>query len=187
VIRAFVAATVSEKVLDRLSAIGRDLRALELDARWPHPQSLHLTLKFLGDVDDRQVEQIAPLMGEVGRQHGPFPVGVSGLGVFPHPANPRVLWIGVEEDGALFRLRGDIEASLAEIGFPAEGRPFHPHLTLARIRSRRNIARLIHFVEAEGPQVKAGGFEVVEFHLYQSILRPQGAEYRILSTFPLSA
>jgi RNA 2',3'-cyclic 3'-phosphodiesterase len=185
VIRAFVAAAISREVLDRLSAIRDDLRTLELDARWPPPQSLHLTLKFLGDVDDKQIERIAPRMSEVARRQEPFHLEVSRLGVFPHLANPRVLWIGVEEDGKLSRLCGDVESSFAEIGFPVEERPFRPHLTLARIRSRRNIARLIGFVEANGAEIEAGGFQVSDFRLYQSILGPRGADYRVLFNFPL--
>jgi 2'-5' RNA ligase len=160
---------------------------LGIDARYPRPEALHLTLKFLGDIEESQVPLIGEVLEGVAQRSRQFNLSIEGLGVFPHLSNPSVVWTGIQCEGPfLLQLQQSMDAGLLGLGFPKEGRAFRPHLTLARVRSRRKIALLMDFVERSGAQVDLGSFVAAEFHLFRSILRPEGAQYHRLQSFELS-
>ena len=186
-IRSFVAIAVPDRVRSGLGELMRRMGDLGIDARFPRPEAMHLTLKFLGDIEEAQVPLIGEALEEVAQRVQPFILSIEGLGAFPHLSNPSVVWTGIHCQGPfLSELQRSVEAELLGLGFPKEGRSFRPHLTLARVRSRRKIALLMDFVERCGSQVDLGSFVATEFHLFRSILRPEGAQYHCLRSFGLS-
>lgn len=134
VIRCFLAVKVPssraiDRVIDELSQMGSAIKAVA-------PSNLHITLKFLGDVQQGQVDAIVRTMRDAAASEIPFRFAVRGFGAFPSSARPSVLWAGVLNAEPLRRLATTLEASLAPLGFAPEGRPYSAHLTLARVKFR---------------------------------------------------
>ena len=184
-VRAFIAIAVSEPVLNSCEEIMARLRNLNVHGRFSKTESIHLTLQFLGNIEEDQIVRIAQVLEQAGSGVDPFDLEVGRLGVFPHLTHPRVVWIGVEPVDGLMKLQSKIQQGLEPLGFPKENRDFHPHLTLLRLKSRKNLRPLAQYIETEGPGLRAGVIQAEQIHLYQSILKPQGAEYRQLLTFGL--
>ena len=180
--RAFIAIAVPESLLKSCQDIVAQLRGLNLQGRFAKTQSIHLTLQFLGNIEEDQIVGIAQVLEQAGREVAPFDLEVGRLGVFPQLANPRVVWLGVDPVDGLMKLQSKIQRGLEPLGFPREKRDFHPHLTLFRLKSRKNLSPLTEYLKAEGPHQKAGVIQAEQIHLYQSILKPQGAEYLKLFT-----
>ncbi len=181
-IRAFIAIAVPESVLKSCQEIMAQLKGLNLQGRFAKTDSIHLTLQFLGNIEEDQIAVIAQVLEQAGREIAPFDLEVGRLGVFPHLANPRVVWIGAEPVDELMTLQSKIQQGLEPLGFSKENRDFHPHLTLLRLKSRKNLRQLAQYIDTEGPGLRAGVIQAEQIHLYQSILKPQGAEYRKLFT-----
>lgn len=184
-IRSFVAVALPETLQARLGEVSKQLKSLDLHASFPRTEAMHLTLKFLGDIREEQVNDISAALTRAAEGIPAFEVSIRKLGCFPHAANPRVAWAGVELAPGLRNLARNTEAELSNLGFTPEQRPFSPHLTLARIKSRQNIARLSRLIETEGAGLDLGSFPVSEFFLYKSTLLPTGARYEKLARFPL--
>ncbi len=180
--RSFIAIAVPESVLKSCQEIMVQLRGLNLQGRFAKTQSIHLTLQFLGNIEEDQIVGISQVLKQAGREIAPFDLEVGQLGVFPHLTHPRVVWIGVKPADGLMTLQSKIQEGLEPLGFPQESRDFHPHLTLLRLKSRKNLRQLAQYIEAEGPHLQTGVIKAEQFHLYQSILKPQGAEYLKLFT-----
>jgi 2'-5' RNA ligase len=184
-VRLFVAAKVPREVLDRLVRAQRELGGRTgSSVRWVRPEGIHLTLKFLGEVEEEAAGRIGETLGAIGSSG--FPVACRGIGFFPNRSRPRIVWAGLEEpSGRLGELHREVEQRLEPLGFARESRPFHPHLTLGRSRSQRGERRL---VEAADPLAGEafGEFSVSEIHLFQSRLLPDGARYTVLETVPLT-
>jgi 2'-5' RNA ligase len=185
VIRAFIAISIPEQILGGIDKMARRLKALRLNARFTKTSSIHLTLKFLGDINEFLVESVSERLEQCTRTTDRFNVTVERLGVFPNLRKPRVIWTGVRHESELVDLQQRLDRELETLGFELEKRSFEPHLTLARLKSSKNLTELRQLVESEGPDFKLGSFEVDEVHLYQSILRPEGAVYRRLATHAL--
>lgn len=186
-IRSFIAIAIPAGIEKGLEAVASDLKQLRINARFTRVTSIHLTLKFLGDIEASRVERIGQVLEKSAQKIGRFTVSIEGVGVFPSLKRPRIVWVGVREEPMLVSLQRDIESNLEILDFEVEKRLFKPHLTLARIKSSKGLPDLRAYLEDEGPEFAIGSFEVHDFHLYQSILRPQGAEYRQLSTHALCA
>lgn len=183
-IRTFIAIKIPVEVKEQLKAaqalLNRNFRAVS----WARPESIHLTLKFLGEIDDTRTVEVGAALEEAARGVNPFSLTVEGVGGFPTPAHPRVIWAGINENPELSRLQDNIEKGLSHIGFETEERPFSPHLTLCRIKSpadSRGLSRLLAEVK---PQIKAE-FGVSSFTLFKSVLHAKGAEYSALREITL--
>ncbi len=182
--RLFVAVSLSAEIRDRLAAAQDRLRRALCDVSWVRAENIHVTLKFLGDTEEKRLERIRPALAEVARAGAPFSMQVTGVGSFGGRI-PRVVWVGVG-DGAesLTQLAGRIEAALARVGFPKERRGFTAHLTLGRVRSPRNAEALLAALqEIHGEEF--GTLTATEFELMQSELRPSGSVYTVLERFLL--
>ena len=184
--RLFVAVDLPADLRARLGAIQEALRPAPLHVRWARAGGIHLTLKFLGEVAAERLETVEAALREAGRGIRPFRLEAAGVGTFPEGGLPRVIWVGVCGDlEALTRLHEEIDRALEGIGFPAEERDYHPHLTLGRVKGpgrgdwRSHIARSAH--------APAGAFSVEEYVLFESRLGPQGPAYNALAGFPLVA
>jgi 2'-5' RNA ligase len=191
-IRSFVAVDIPDSVKNELEKIGELLRREIPGARmrWSRPSGVHLTLKFLGDVSESDLPNIKTALAQVGARHNPFSLVVGGLGCFPNARQPRVVWVGVQEEGGvLAALQRDVEKSLAPLGFKPEKRAFHPHLTLGRARRdiRHSDQRLLGELTASMPAEGLAQVRVESFRLMRSDLQPDGAVYTSLQLFALGA
>lgn len=184
-VRSFLAVELPRAILDRIGEVQRELKSSNADVRWVNPGNIHLTLKFFGNIEETEIDSILMAIEEPVRTTSPISITVRGVGGFPGLKNPRVIWVGLhDEKGASVSLQKRLEGELGKIGFPPEDRPFHPHLTLGRMRSNRGkdelVGRMRRFKE-EG----FGQFQVDKVILFRSDLRPTGPIYTPLRTFLL--
>ena len=186
-IRCFVALNLPPELKGRLAELEARLKEARADVSWVKPENIHLTLKFLGGVEETRIPLIKRTIQEGLRGEGPLVLSLAGLGVFPNPRSPRVIWVGVEGDTErMQKLQKRLEQALEEVGFPREARSFSPHMTLGRMRSRQGTAGLMELVERLG-EYRAGSIQAESIELMRSQLHPAGAIYTILESFPLSA
>ena len=183
--RSFIAVELSTEIAEGVRRIQAGLKERTKSVSWVRPGGIHLTLKFLGDVDPGRVEGIASTVEECIRGIGPFFIGIRGCGGFPNPRNPRVIWIGVDDPGGeLKELQAKVEQGMEEMGFAREGRAYTPHLTIGRLRSGKGSGGVAQALEAT-KECDLGTMEVREICLFRSQLKPTGAEYTKLQTIPL--
>ena len=187
--RCFVALDLPDDVCAALEAVQARLRmaAPQADVRWVVRAGLHLTLKFLGEVADTQRETVRGALEGVTRAAAPIELSCAGLGLFPGPARPRVVWAGIASGlRELGALAAAIERALEPVGYPAERRPFRGHATLGRVRSPGGIGPLVPALERTG-RAEFGRWTASEIVLYRSHLRPTGSIYEPLARLPLAA
>jgi len=186
-IRAFLALEIPEDILNAMSRLQDKLkRNVSGRISWTKPQGQHLTMKFFGNVSGEDVARIGAAVANRTARHRPLRLGVEKLGVFPGPHRPRVLWCGVSgEVEELCALQKQLDADFADLGFPAEERPFRPHLTLCRIKDPRDVSGIDKAL-IKDEAFAAGEFAGKELVLFQSKLAPQGAVYTKLAVFPLA-
>ncbi|MCY3775562.1 MAG: RNA 2',3'-cyclic phosphodiesterase [Candidatus Aminicenantes bacterium] len=186
VIRAFIAIDVPPEVKNHLGSVSAALGALDLDARPSPVSSIHLTLRFLGNVEESRVPGIGDAIRRCAQRVPPFPLEVRNLGAFPSRKRPRIVWAGVAGDGGLERLHRFLELELQELGFDRERKKFRPHLTLLRLKSSRNLKRLSNYLETEARGTGPVSFLVRRIHLYESRLSSRGARHEKLVTAELA-
>jgi len=185
-IRAFIAVPVPVDVTRAAETARARCSSIEKALRWVAPERIHLTLKFLGDVDMARVAAVNALLEDAASAR-PFALTAGGLGVFPSVKRPRVLWMGVTgETARLIDFARLIDARLADLGFEPEKRRFRAHLTLGRFKGKTDPKRLTDVL------VSAAGNEGVAFTadrviLFQSELKPTGAVHTPLAAYPLTA
>ena len=180
--RTFIAIDLPSEIRDALSSLQRDLKTVTTSARWVAPESIHLTLKFIGEIQDHRVDEIDTELQ--GLSWKPFPVSVRGAGFFPGSRSPRVFWAGMEAS-TMDGLAQEIDTRMERLGFEKEKRAFRPHLTLARARDMRLDTALV-VAAARFENEEFGAFTVDRFHLIQSTLKPTGAVYTKLKEYRLS-
>jgi 2'-5' RNA ligase len=189
-IRAFIAIPLPHPLLDRLSALQRQLenQVPSRSVRWVRVEGIHLTLKFLGDTPTEKLPDIKRALTAVARHAPACTFTVGELGCFPNPRRPRVVWVGVQEPaGRLAALQDAIEEVMAPLGYPPEGRGFTPHLTLGRVRPgarRSDVAQVGEVVTGTTGEPLAE-VSADHFALIRSVLKPTGAEYTTLENFVL--
>jgi 2'-5' RNA ligase len=186
-IRSFIAIDFPDETRKALEDIQKELKRCGAGVRWVKPSSIHLTLKFLGNIQPAQVEDIALAVAQEIRDHPPITLCAAGLGAFPSRRKPRVIWIGME--GEVQRLNGIqalIENALEPLGFAREKRGFRPHLTIGRVKDRRRLQSLVDAM-ATLDMEPFNSFDADEIILYKSDLRPTGAIYTKLHRMPLAA
>ena len=187
-IRSFIAIELPDEIKRKLGELEDSLRAGGgLPVKWVKPESIHLTLKFLGNITSGRTGEIARAIKAASRGVHPFSVEVDGTGVFPNPRRVRVVWVGLKGDlDTLERLQKNIEAALEKLGFTAEARGFTPHLTLGRVNERampeerEALGRLV-----TGKSFRAGAFRVEAVNLMRSQLTREGAIYTRLGSTSL--
>jgi 2'-5' RNA ligase len=188
-IRSFVAIELPDELKLALTRLQDQLKSgKQTSAKWVDPYSIHLTLKFLGNINTDMVGKITQILGEAVRGISPFHLEVRGLGAFPSLKRVQVVWVGVSgEVDRLRQLQQAVESGLEPLGFVPESRPFSPHLTMARVRDRttpEERQRLGQLV-AETAFETAYGFNVDTVHLMKSQLTREGAIYSRISSIVL--
>ncbi len=185
-IRSFLAFELPEDMMNVLIRVSRDLRKTPLDVRWVKETNIHLTMIFLGDIRTEDVESIQGIPEEICAGYAPFPVSLSGMGCFPNSRNARVIWLGLE--GEIERLSGfrdDLQRPLAAFGVKEEKRPFRPHLTLGRFRKSGKSRGLLEDFLERYREVKSPECVLDRLTLFKSTLKPGGAVYTKLDSWPL--
>jgi 2'-5' RNA ligase len=193
--RLFIALDIDDAIRDRITRFVEGVTGFAPDARWAKPESLHVTLKFVGEQPDPAVEQIKQSLSAI--QSSAAEIHFRGYGFFPTAKSPRVFWIGMEAGPQLAALAASIDDKMSSLGIPKEDRAFSPHLTLARRaggsgspRPSKSDApnRIFHRLQeklAARPTPEFGTMTAREFFLYQSQLSPKGSKYTKLARFVL--
>lgn len=180
--RMFCAFELPESLRAQIDQHGQRVREAvsEAAASWSRPENIHLTVKFLGNVDPQRVPVISAAAARVVKEFSPIQIEVGKTGVFPRPSRPQVLWVGInDQSGALANLHKQLQNEFAREGFPKEERAFRPHLTIARIRKPHNSDRL---AEAHlGMEFSSVTIELSELILFRSELSSKGSKYTPIS------
>lgn len=181
--RAFLAVVPPRAVRDAIEAVRDPLREYAPGGRWSHPSLWHLTVKFLGEVEDELVPAVAALATDLAKEIEGFRLGLGGFGVFPNLERPRSLWVGSTQGGDAFEaLAASLDGGLDAFGFEPEEEPIKAHLTIARFRDNYEFGELAAHL---GPGEEIANFAVKEVLLMRSVLRPRGPDYSIIETLPL--
>jgi len=186
--RIFIAIDISEQARKAAAEHIEYLRNADRDVRvgWEKAEKLHITLKFLGDVDEPRIATLGVAIQQIASRFHPFKLELSDTGVFPNARQPRILWLGiVNTDDQLKTLAASIESACEKLGFAAEDRQFKPHLTIARVREPQKGRQLaaMHLNSDFG----SVGFTVRKIVIYESKLGPAGSVYTPISTHRLNA
>ena len=184
--RIFAAVDISDEARRKVAAYVSDLRSEfpKIRVGWDKPEKLHLTLKFLGDTNEKQLSELEKIVAETSSNINSFNLQIAETGVFPNARNPRVLWIDVQdESGNLSKINERLETECAKIGFAREKRAFVPHLTIGRIREPHRAKDLAskHLENIFEPIE----ITVSEIVIYESQLLPSGSVYSVVSKHTL--
>jgi RNA 2',3'-cyclic 3'-phosphodiesterase len=182
--RLFIAIEIPGEIRNALAAFLKELPKNAPKAKWVRPENLHVTLKFLGSTDPTKLGQIESSLKAI-RSPQPVTLEFRGLGFFPNEKRPRVFWAGMNSSANLQPLAADVDRSMHQHGFLLEERPFAPHLTLARFDPPGLPANLASAVKQNASRA-FGSMTAREFHLIESKLKPTGAEYTTLKSFPFT-
>jgi len=184
-IRSFIAIEIPDFIRSQIADLQDEVRRLRAHVSWVNSRNIHVTLKFLGDIQESLVPQIGDVLGEISSHTRPFEITIENLGFFPNARRPRVLWVGVDDRQQLRTLFNEIENGLSHLGFTREKRGFTPHLTIGRVRSPGGIEEVVARMQTLSFQ--PGSFEAKEVVLIKSTLKPTGAVYNPLGQFKFMA
>lgn len=180
--RLFTGIDLSEEVVANLTRLLDVLRPAA-HLKWTPPYNLHLTTKFIGERPESDVPEIIELLNPIAKR-APIQIVVEGIGWFPNPHSPRVLWAGVNADPPLGQLVADTDEALGQSGIGRETKKYSPHLTLARVKDAVPLAPVRQTI-AKLPSVEFGSFTAGRFFLYLSTPGPSGSIYKQIAEFPL--
>jgi RNA 2',3'-cyclic 3'-phosphodiesterase len=184
-VRLFVALDLPDELRRALADVIERLKPTCREARWVRPETMHLTLKFIGhaveDGDTQKLDAVRAALASVRSEH-PIELCFHGVGFFPDARRPRVVWCGVKGSPNLARVVGEIEQALEPLGIPRDKREFVPHLTLARIESTRGADALAR-AAAELESRDFGSARETKFYIFESALKRTGAEYTKIEAY----
>jgi 2'-5' RNA ligase len=183
VLRSFIALPALPTVQQAIAEVQIKLKAVQADVKWELKDKFHITLVFLGNVEQSKLELLSATLTNSVQKFPSFTITYESIGAFPKIQMPRVVWIGIKSDQTVLDLQAMVGRLCGEFGFPMEDRTFHPHITLGRVKETRNVVRL---TEA----IKTITFEPIEMHcseivLMKSELHSSGSIYTMLKSFPL--
>ncbi|UCG29525.1 MAG: RNA 2',3'-cyclic phosphodiesterase [candidate division WOR-3 bacterium] len=177
--RTFIAVEVPQQVRKIIDDFIHTEAKRELPIKWVKFENLHITLKFLGEIDESKKTDITPSIESICGKQNPFTVKMGGLGCFPNPKNPRVIWVGVTQGGGeLCTIADALEKEIVQFGFKEEKR-FHPHLTIGRVKKRCGVEDIL------AKTIHTDPFEVSSVVLFKSTLKPEGPVYDELGRFTI--
>ena len=182
-IRCFIAIQIPQEIKFEIESYLSQLKRISPSIRWVKITGLHITLKFLGEIEKDLLDKIRSSLKSISNIFQPFDISIMDCGTFPNKKRPRIIWLGIEPDAdnMLIKIYQWLEESLVPFGFEKEQRKFTPHLTIGRIKFPDNMDKLLGFIEKEPFPKKQ--FSVEEIVLMQSILKPTGAEYQIIDKY----
>jgi 2'-5' RNA ligase len=183
--RLFFAIELGDEVLDLLEEGTASLRAEAPELAWVRREKRHLTLKFLGDVSEEALPRLVAAADCAAARHARLEMSIREIGAFPNFRRARVVWIGVEQEPRLELLHHDLELACEQEGFDVEGRPFRPHITLARVRAPLSVERARGLARVARTVRTTAATPVESITLFESTLAPSGAGYRRIHAAPL--
>lgn len=180
-LRTFIAVELPNDIHDSLQKLQNNLKDSMPDVRWTKYGNIHLTLKFLGDIEPSKVDKISVSIQSVANEFFPFTMSLAGIGAFPNSRKPSIVWVGIEEgSGEIVQIANRIESSMEKLGFAKEKRPFKPHLTIGRIRELKHPSVMAKSLE-NNEIGEIGRFRVEKLSFIKSQLDPAGSIYTTLS------
>jgi len=181
IIRTFIAVEIDNLTKQKISELISNLKKSDADAKWIAENQMHLTLKFLGNIEENKVQEISDTLKSIASAFREFDIALSGIGAFPDIKRPRVIWIGIDKGADnLKSLANQVEMEMGKLGFEKEKRGFKSHLTLGRVRSSKNISNLIDLIKKTDFSY-SNEIKINELILFQSMLTPKGAVYTQLA------
>ncbi len=175
--RLFIAIEIPDDIKREMAKAQERLKRSGVEAGWTRPEGIHLTLKFLGEVEESQVPEIMAALTNAAQNTGGFRIEIAAAGAFPNQKNARVVWLGISGDrDKLATLQAAVEEAMAGLGMEREDRDFTPHLTLGRIKEIRSRDAWLAALN-EMKDIRLTGFEVDHISLMRSELKPSGAVY----------
>jgi 2'-5' RNA ligase len=183
-VRLFLAIDPGEECRQRLASVIAIVRSATNGVRWVRDGKLHVTLAFLGEVNESRVEDVRTATSAVARRHAPFQAAIAGSGVFPDWRKPRVVWFGIEDAGGMQQLGEDINAMSTSLGFPLD-HPFRAHLTIGRVSHPLSSDQRDRLRSALSALSEVHPFDVTRVILMRSTLSSSGSEYSEVGSFPL--
>ncbi len=175
--RIFIAIELPAEIKQNLIKIQSSF--LDIKARWVKPEHMHLTLVFLGEIEEKKLIEIEQVCHQAAKNFNKFNIEFSGLGAFPNFGQPHTLWVGIKKSPVLQNLQQQISAGLIQKGFKIEKRPFQPHLTLARLKKQQDLTAII----SKFKQPEFGKFQVSEFNIFASQLFSEGPKHQMIKKF----
>jgi 2'-5' RNA ligase len=189
VVRSFIAIDLPDSLFGQLEQVSDNLQELleGMPIRWIAVPNIHLTLKFLGDVSEKNIPMIKEILKTEAASHKHFEISVGGFGVFPNFTRPRVIWVGVEAPDELENLQRRIDLETARLGYIPDRRKYNPHLTLGRVSRNANPkeVRSISAVLRKQRVGFLGAVRISEVNLFRSDLGARGAVYTKMFTAPI--
>ncbi len=181
-IRSFISLEIPDAALTTILKIrGEKVGKLE-DVRWEGKEKLHLTLKFLGDINTEMIGSYSQILEKITNSYESMNLSFSEFGIFKRRNEFKILWIGLKENPKLIQLVHEIESSFTEFGFEKENRKFKSHITLLRFRGQEDSEKIVSLPEVKLPEIE---FKADKVTLYESKLMPGGSVYRSLKNFHL--
>lgn len=182
--RTFIAVELLENIKKKIEEVQNPLKKTDTYISWVKPGNVHLTLKFLGEVEENKIEDVFYGTEKALKGAKSFSLSLKNLGCFPNLRRPRVVWVGVDKGKEeLSFLQKNIEEELSKLGYPKEDRAFSPHLTIGRVKSPKNIEKLVKLIEKTDFQTEE--VKINEVVVMKSQLHPQGAIYTPLRKIKL--
>jgi len=179
-IRAFIAVEIDDQTKEKISELITWLKKSNADAKWITHDQMHLTLKFLGNIDEDKIRDISGALSLISGNFKSFTISLSKIGAFPNLNRPRVIWLGIDRGAdSLKSLADKIENDLEKLGFTRQIREFQPHLTLARIRSAKNIRGLVKLA-GQTAFTPGKDIKINKLILFQSDLNPKGSIHTVI-------
>jgi 2'-5' RNA ligase len=188
--RVFIAIELPEEIKNALQRLQLRLRQTGADVKWVAQQNIHLTLKFLGEIDDEKANSLSQAIEDIAKRHSVFTLHIAKLGAFPKRESPRVIWVGIGQgDEQVKKIALALEEKIALLGIPKEERPFSSHITIGRTRSMFNRQNLIQELKKleDSFALDVKEFLVDKLTLFKSTLTPRGPLYTILKEASLRA
>jgi 2'-5' RNA ligase len=179
--RTFIAINLPQRVKDELERVlasfKKDLKRAPI--KWTAADKIHITLHFLGNLADKQVEEAGDILAKIAPKYGKFKIKLGQIGFFPHRLRPRVVFVDTDCPDEIGYLQAEIGKELEKLGYQIDSRPWHPHLTLGRVNGS------VHAETFEKQEICPLEFEAESVELMESELGPDGAKYSVLKSFPL--
>lgn len=182
--RSFIAIDLPKEIKDYIALLQQKLKKSDADVKWIAPVNVHLTLKFLGEIEDKEKNQITSILSEISLNHSPFSLNLGSIGTFPNVRHPRVIWVGLNKgDFELKEIVRGLEERIEKIGIPKEDKPFASHITIGRIRTNLNRNKLIQSLTAieKNSEKENPRFLVTKITLFKSTLTPKGPVYEAVN------
>ncbi|MGA2774593.1 MAG: RNA 2',3'-cyclic phosphodiesterase [Candidatus Omnitrophota bacterium] len=181
--RAFIAIELPKEIKEALAGLEEQLKKTNADVKWVIPENLHLTLKFLGDIEDKQLKKVSEILDSVTNNYPPYTIKISSIGAFPKLSLLKVVWVGIvmgaDETKKIFK---ELEDRIEKLGIPKDGRAFSSHITLGRTRSPSNRKELAKEIQRILKNFKLDNseFQVTKITLFKSTLSSIGPTYEAL-------